>query len=59
MQKTLYFSYLQGNRLAKTHLLGYLLTPGAETLIVPYQETNPDPLLIVRNAANWNWVKTE
>jgi len=52
MQKTLYFSYLQGNRLAKTHLLGYLLTPGAETLIVPYQETNPDPLLIVRNAAN-------
>jgi len=51
MQKTLYLSCLKGNRFAKTYVLGYLLSPRAETLMVPYQETNPDPWLIARNAA--------
>jgi hypothetical protein len=50
MQKTLYFPYLKGNRLAKTYLLGYLLNSGAETLMVPYQKTNPGPWLIDRKA---------
>jgi len=40
-QKTLYFSYLRGYRLANTYLLGYLMNPKAKTLMVPLPGKEP------------------